>query len=96
MAKTVSEEVLTHFALTLTDEVKINASSTGDNEEISLLNYIKEGLGECKIINDPQLFFWSYKYQKHQVCLYGYDIDEFDNSITLFVADFDEPMHTIS
>lgn len=96
MAETVSEEVLTHFALTLTDEVKINASSTGDNEEISLLNYIKEGLGECKIINDPQLFFWSYKYQKHQVCLYGYDIDEFDNSITLFVADFDEPMHTIS
>ena len=61
MAKTVSEEVLKHFALTLTDDVKINASATGDNEEISLLNYIREGLGECKIINDPQFFFWSYK-----------------------------------
>jgi hypothetical protein len=96
MAKTVSEEVLKHFALTLTDDVKINASATGDNEEISLLNYIREGLGECKIINDPQFFFWSYKYQKLPMCLYGYDIDEFDNSVSLFVSDFAEPLHTIS
>lgn len=96
MARTVSEETLNHFAITLTDDVRINASATGDNEEISLLNYIKDGLGECKIINSPQFFFWSYKYQKTPMCLYGYDIDEFDNSISLFVSDFGEPMHTIS
>lgn len=96
MTRTVSEETLNHFALTLTDDVKINASATGDNEEISLLNYIKDGLGECKIINSPQFFFWSYKYRKTPMCLYGYDIDEFDNSISIFVSDFDEPMHTIS
>jgi len=96
MAKLVSEDVLNHFALSLTDDVKIAASGSGENEEISLLEYIRQGLGECKIINNPQFFFWSYKYQKLSISLYGYDIDEFDNSISLFVSDFGEPMHTIS
>lgn len=95
MAKIVSDEVLRQFSLDFSEEVRATASANGENEEIALLNLIKDKLGECKIINDPQFFYWGYTFQKSPIRIYGYDIDEFDGSVSLFVSDFGEPFHTI-
>lgn len=95
MAKTIAEEVLKNFAIELTEGIKGKASGSGENEEIVLLNEIKERLGECKLINDPKFFYWCYKYNRIPMSLYGFDFDEFDNSVALFVGDFGEAYHTI-
>lgn len=87
----VSEETLKTYISAFSEEVKGEASSSGEFNEIALLNLIKERIGECKLINDPQYFYWSFK----GASVYGYDYDEFDNSITVFQSDFGEPMHTI-
>ena len=87
----VSEETLKTYIASFTEEVKMEASSSGENNEIALLNQIRERIGECKLINDPQYFYWSFK----GASVFGYDYDEFDNSITVFQCDFGEPMHTI-
>ena len=87
----VSEETLKTYISAFSEEVKSEASSSGEFNEIALLNLIKERIGECKLINDPQYFYWSFK----GASVYGYDYDEFDNSITVFQSDFGEPMHTI-
>ena len=50
----VSEETLKTYIASFTEEVKMEASSSGENNEIALLNQIRERIGECKLINDPQ------------------------------------------
>lgn len=95
MAKIVSEEVLKQYAIDFSEEIRAIASANGENEELAILSTIQDKLGECKVINDPQFFYWSFKLDKLPMTLYGYDIDEFDNSVSLFVSDFSEPYHTI-
>lgn len=95
MAKIINDEILKQYSIDFSEEIRAIASANGENEELAILSTIQDKLGECKIINDPQFFYWSYPYAKTRITLYGYDIDEFDNSVSLFVSDFGEPFHTI-
>lgn len=95
MAKIVSDEILKQYAIDFSEEIRAVASANGENDELAILSIIKDKLGECKIINDPQFFYWSYSFGRNKITLYGYDIDEFDNSVSLFVSDIGEPFHTI-
>ena len=95
MAKIVSDEILKQYATDFSEEIRAIASANGEHEEVAILHNIQDKLGECKIINDPQFFYWSFPCGKTKVTLHGYDVDEFDNSVSLFVSDFGEPFHTI-
>lgn len=96
MAKLLPESEVKQFSFDFSEEIRAQASSSGNNYEIALLDGIADRLGECKIINNPHFFYWKYKHERKDIELFGYDIDEFDNSLTLFESDFGEPYHTIT
>ena len=91
MAKLLPESEVKQFSFDFSEEIRAQASSSGNNYEIALLDGIADRLGECKIINNPHFFYWKYKHERKDIELFGYDIDEFDNSLTLFESDFGEP-----
>lgn len=95
MGHGISEDALKEFAVDFSEDIRAASSGSGEIEELEMLNIVKEKLGECKTINDPQFFYWSLPYEKSRASLYGYDIDEFDSSVSLFMSDFGDPMHTI-
>ena len=82
MGHGISEDALKEFAVDFSEDIRAASSGSGEIEELEMLNIVKEKLGECKTINDPQFFYWSLPYEKSRASLYGYDIDEFDFSST--------------
>ena len=86
------------FITELTDESKALESSTGEVLEPCFLGSVKDSLGESKLLNDP-IFFYFHDEKKfdarYDIELHGYDVDDFDNSISLFFCDIGEPLHII-
>ncbi len=89
------EDKLKLFAESFSDEVKAGAVETGESEVIQLLINLRDRLGETKLLNNPSFFYWQYEIKPLVIELCGYDIDEIDNSISLFAVDFGEPCHQI-
>lgn len=91
-----NEVELRKYAQEFTDEVKAGSTDSGEANQIQLLNNLRESLGDSKLLNDPQFFYWKLPIPPTIIELCGYDIDEIDNSITIFAVDFDEPYHPIA
>ena len=86
------------FITEMTDEAKALESSTGEDLEPCFLDSVKDRLGESKLLNDPVFFYFhdqgKFNY-RYDIELHGYDIDEFDNSLSLFFCDIRNPMHIV-
>ncbi len=95
MASEVNEQDLRRYAQEFTDEVNAGATESGEPSQVQLLSNVKESLGESKLLNDPQFFYWQMPIPPMTVELCGYDIDEIDNSLSLFAIDLGEPYHQI-
>ena len=95
MANELNEEAIKIFANEYTEDVKAEASESGESNQIQMLFKLKDDLGESKLINDPHFFYWKHTINPLIIELYGYDVDEYDNSISIFVSDFGEPYHPI-
>lgn len=91
----VSEQELKRYAQELTDEVNAGATESGDASQVQFLANVREALGDSKLLNDPQFFYWQMAIPPMVVELCGYDIDEIDNSLSLFAVDLGEPCHQI-
>lgn len=86
------------FITEMTDEAKALGSSTGEDIEACFLDSVKDRLGESKLLNDPKFFYFHDKGKfdhRYDIELHGYDIDEFDNSLSLFFCDVSNPMHIV-
>lgn len=90
-----NEEEIRRYAFELTDEVKAGAIQSGESPKVQFLRHVKDGLGDTKFLNEPVFFYWNMAICPMQVELCGYDVDEIDNSITLFAVDLGEPCHTV-
>ena len=90
-----NEQEVKRYAQEFTDEVSAGATESGEAPQVQLLSNVKEALGDSKLLNDPQFFYWQMSISPMTVELCGYDIDEIDNSLSLFAVDFGEPYHQI-
>ena len=89
---------MNQFITEMTNESKAMESSTGEDLEPCFLYSLHDSLGESKLLNDPVFFYFHDQGKfdrRYDIELHGYDIDEFDNSISLFFCDITEPMHLL-
>lgn len=79
------------FRLNLMDEAKIEATQSGMGPTLPFINLVLSELNGTKIISDPRTFYWAGKGASNsEILIYGYDIDEYDNSISIFTGIFDD------
>ncbi len=83
------------YSVELTDIINTSVKLSGEPAQVELLNYIAGELSESKLFSSPIFSYWEHLIGQSQVEIYGYDIDEFDNSIKIFAVDFGEPNHPI-
>ena len=76
----------------LMNEVYQQQTDSGEGISTSLIHCIVENeLKNTKIINDPKVFLWKGFTKTNAIIeLYGYDIDQTTNEITVFTGLFDE------
>lgn len=94
MATELKGEQLQAYADEFTAGVQAGAIDSGEAPQIELLRTVQGALGDSKLLNDPVFFYWKMAVPPLTIELCGYDIDEFDNSLSLFAVDFGEPCHS--
>ena len=77
----VNEQEVKRYAQEFTDEVSAGATESGEAPQVQLLSNVKEALGDSKLLNDPQFFYWQMSISPMTIELCGYDIDEIDNRL---------------
>lgn len=79
------------FRLKLMDESKIEAMRSGMGPTLPFIAHVLSELNDTKIISDPRTFYWAGKGASNsEILIYGYDIDEYDNSVSIFTGIFED------
>jgi hypothetical protein len=76
----------------LMNDAKVVASQEGVNPTKSFIQQVLSiELGDTKMINDPQVFYWRGKGSSNaDILVYGYDVDDVDHSLSIFTGNFDD------
>lgn len=87
----MSNLAIEDFRLKLMDESKIEAMQSGMGPTLPFIELVLSELNDTKIISDPRTFYWAGKGASNsEILIYGYDLDEYDNSISIFTGIFDD------
>lgn len=79
------------FRDTLMEQARLDSSIKGEGLSLSFVSVVLSELVDTKLINDPIVFYWQgLSTRKGNILLFGYDYDEYDNSITLLTCDLIE------
>lgn len=79
---------LTEFKKDFIENIKSKAAASGDGTVVSFVNEVLTDLLELEIIPDYYDCFHSSKYLRKNYRVDAYSYDEFDFSLSLFIADF--------
>ena len=95
----VNKISIEEYRKNLIEQAKLDSSIKGEGLALSLVSVVLEELTGTKLVNDPITFYWQGSTsRKGNILLFGYDIDDYDNSITLFSCDFQDSdlPHTVT
>ncbi len=91
MEREMSNLTIENFRNKLMDDAKIEATQSGMGPTLPFIELVLSELNDTKIISDPRTFYWAGKgVSNSEILIYGYDVDEYDNSISIFTGVFED------
>lgn len=84
-------QTIEDFRKNLMDQAKISAISAGVGMTLPFIECVLSELKDTNFVDNPATFYWSGKGANNtEILIFGYDLDEADNSISLYTGTFQD------
>ena len=90
-------QTIEDFRKGLMDQAKISAISAGVGTTLPFIECVLSELKDTNFVDNPATFYWSGKGANNtEILIFGYDLDEADNSISLYTGMFQDSIEITS